>query len=215
MADPSLPPDINRRLSALEEQVRNLQRSQNPDAPNLVDLNDVSGVGTSDGQVLVYDRAQGRWKPTDAVNVNGSPGDVKWSATPAFPPGPWLAADGGSYLRSSYPALFAAIGTTYGAVDGSHFSVPNTTDLFVVGAGGAKALAATGGSANAIVVAHTHGTNVKATSTEATGYGPVASGSFTDRLRIDGSGDTSASTGSSGTGANLPPYIALYAYIRY
>lgn len=36
-----------------------------------------------------------------------------------------LACDGSSYLRADYPDLFAAIGTTWGADDASHFNVPD------------------------------------------------------------------------------------------
>lgn len=37
----------------------------------------------------------------------------------------WLLCFGQSLLRSSYAALFTAIGTTYGAADGTHFSLPD------------------------------------------------------------------------------------------
>jgi len=37
----------------------------------------------------------------------------------------WLFRDGSSLLRTDYPDLFAVIGTTYGAVDGTHFSLPD------------------------------------------------------------------------------------------
>ena len=47
----------------------------------------------------------------------------------------WLACDGSSVLRASYPALFSAIGTTHGAADGTHFNVPDMRGLFVRGAG--------------------------------------------------------------------------------
>jgi len=40
-------------------------------------------------------------------------------------PAGWLACDGTSLLRSDFTDLFAAIGTTWGAVDGTHFSLPN------------------------------------------------------------------------------------------
>lgn len=40
-------------------------------------------------------------------------------------PAGWLACDGASLLRASYPALFAVIGVTYGSVDGTHFNVPD------------------------------------------------------------------------------------------
>lgn len=46
-----------------------------------------------------------------------------------------VPADGSSLLRTDYPALFAAIGTTYGAVDGTHFTLPNEQGVFMRGAG--------------------------------------------------------------------------------
>lgn len=51
------------------------------------------------------------------------------------PPG-WLLCDGTSYLRTDWPGLFNAIGTTWGAADGSHFSVPDARGRAPVGAGG-------------------------------------------------------------------------------
>ena len=50
-------------------------------------------------------------------------------------PAGWLLADGTSLLRTDYPALFAAIGVTYGSVDATHFTLPNTKGVFVRGAG--------------------------------------------------------------------------------
>jgi microcystin-dependent protein len=54
-------------------------------------------------------------------------------------PAGWLAADGSAVLRSGssgYPALFAAIGTTYGAGDGSTtFALPDLRGYFVRGWG--------------------------------------------------------------------------------
>lgn len=47
----------------------------------------------------------------------------------------WLACDGSSLLRADYPALFAAIGTTYGAVDGTHFNIPDLRGRGIVGSG--------------------------------------------------------------------------------
>lgn len=37
----------------------------------------------------------------------------------------WLLCAGQSLLRTDYPALFTAIGTTYGTVDGTHFTLPD------------------------------------------------------------------------------------------
>ncbi len=56
---------------------------------------------------------------------------VLWPA-PA-PPTDWLTCDGASLLRSAYPALFAVLGTTYGAADGTHFSLPDYRGRVPVG----------------------------------------------------------------------------------
>jgi microcystin-dependent protein len=48
----------------------------------------------------------------------------------------WLACDGSSVLRADYPALFAAIGTGYGAADGTHFNVPDFRGRFLRGVDG-------------------------------------------------------------------------------
>jgi microcystin-dependent protein len=62
-----------------------------------------------------------------------APGDVKYSAANAVPEG-WLKADGSLVLRATYGALFAAIGTTYGAGDGeSTFALPDLRGEFLRG----------------------------------------------------------------------------------
>jgi microcystin-dependent protein len=102
---------------------------------------------------------------------------------------------------------------------------PDLRDRFIVGAGSTYAVAGTGGSANAVIVSHTH----TATSTDS---GHVHSGGFQpfspsgqnasgapNRVANVNTGTgfanittTVAATGVSGTNANLPPYYAL-AYI--
>jgi microcystin-dependent protein len=48
----------------------------------------------------------------------------------------WLAADGTAVSRTDYAALFTAIGTTYGAGDGSTtFALPDLRGIFVRGSG--------------------------------------------------------------------------------
>ncbi len=42
-------------------------------------------------------------------------------------------------MRASYPDLFALIGTTYGAVDGTHFTLPDTRSKVTAGVNGADA----------------------------------------------------------------------------
>jgi len=113
--------------------------------------------------------------------------------------------------------------------DGTNGS-PDLRDKFIVGAGGSYSVAQTGGTADAIVVSHTH----TATSTVtdpghnhtynqpgsiavAGGNNGVASLSFsTPNTSTATTGITvatsNATAGTSGTNQNLPPYYAL-AYI--
>jgi hypothetical protein len=100
---------------------------------------------------------------------------------------------------------------------------PDLRNRFVVGAGSTYAVGATGGSADAIVVSHTHtatvtdpghvhtinglaggsgGSGVFAGSTAV----PVSTGV---NAAVTGVTVSNSTTGSSGTNANLPPYYAL------
>lgn len=54
------------------------------------------------------------------------PGEVVWFARSAAPNSKWIVCDGRAVSRTTYPKLFAAIGTRYGAGNGSTtFNVPN------------------------------------------------------------------------------------------
>jgi microcystin-dependent protein len=59
---------------------------------------------------------------------------VTWAGV-AAPSDQWLECDGASYLRADFPDLFAVIGTTYGAADGTHFNVPDLRGRVTLGAG--------------------------------------------------------------------------------
>jgi hypothetical protein len=126
----------------------------------------------------------------------------------------------------------ASIPSGWALCNGSN-GTPDLRDRFVVGAGSSYAVAATGGSKDAIVVSHTHtATSVVTDPGHEHKYGSaqfnIASSTGTTLLRPAGSGaaqasttettgitvaTTNASTGTSGTNANLPPYYAL-AYIQ-
>ena len=62
------------------------------------------------------------------------PGLIMPVAANALPPDV-LLCDGASYLRADYLALFNAIGTTWGSVDGTHFNVPDLRDRALYGQG--------------------------------------------------------------------------------
>lgn len=95
----------------------------------------------------------------------GSPheiGTMIWHFADEIPEN-WLQLDGSSLLRATYPALFAKYGTGYGAVDGTHFTLPNLARRVIAGKGGAgtASLANTtgaigGGETSTALLAHTH-----------------------------------------------------------
>ena len=65
-----------------------------------------------------------------AITPTGSVLAFAGSTSPAG----WLLCDGSAVSRTTYAALFAVIGTTYGAGNGSTtFNLPNLTDKFVQG----------------------------------------------------------------------------------
>jgi hypothetical protein len=165
----------------------------------------LDGTAGGSGQVLLS--AGGSNTPTWG-NAFVAGMIMLWSGSSASIPSGWLLCDGSS-------------------------STPDLRNRFVVGAGSTYAVGATGGSADAIVVSHTH----TATVTDAghrhiEGFAGVNSGASygvttapTGNLNDQFSSTTSnhpftstettgitvanSTTGSSGTNANLPPYYAL------
>jgi microcystin-dependent protein len=70
---------------------------------------------------------------------------IPWSESSV--PSGYLECNGQAVSRSTYAALFAIVGTTYGAGDGSStFLVPNLSDNVPIGKSNNKALASTGGA---------------------------------------------------------------------
>jgi len=153
----------------------------------------------------------------------------------------WLLCNGTAVSRTTYAALFAILGTTFGVGDNSTtFNLPNYTNRVPVGAGGLYAMGATGGSKDATVVSHTH--TATATSTvndpghnheilpKAAGaqqtvgnflqgspldadYGSLNTGNRTTGITV-ATAVSVASTGSSGTDANMQPYLAINFIIK-
>ena len=143
-----------------------------------------------------------------------SGGIIMWSGSIANIPAGWLLCNGSN-------------------------GTPNLVDRFVVGAGSTYSVGATGGSANAIVVSHTHtgtgsyrnnylarvelSTGANGGSTDIAEDGTISpwitsgrndGGSRALRFQNKGYNSTSLSitnstTGSNGVNANLPPYYAL------
>jgi hypothetical protein len=187
--------------------------------PNITSLGtlsvlSVSGTSTLSGTVTAPTAANGTsntqvattaFVANSLTTVIPSGVIVMWSGSVASIPAGWFLCDGGN-------------------------STPDLRDRFVVGAGSIYSPAATGGSANAIVVSHTH-TATSVVTDPGHNHTYTAPSGFDDGGNFGGSvvesivsattgtrttgvtvATTVASAGASGTNANLPPYYAL-AYI--
>lgn len=185
------------------------------DAPN-------TGTGGGGGGIIISD---------DTV------GSIKmWGGN--LEPVSWMFCDGRTLPRAAYPELFQRIGTTFGAGDGSTtFNIPNMTNRFAVGAGGLYPAGSTGGSADAVVVSHSHNltdpghlhdqmywNNPQRPFVQSNGSGPAESGFFANatnagtlpvvRSRPASTGITISAAGESGTGKNIPPYLSARFIIK-
>lgn len=86
------------------------------------DFNSAGDVSTSSGKYL-----------NNSVQISELVGEVAFFAR-TTPPSGWLKANGAAVSRTTYAALFAAIGTTFGAGDGSStFNLPDLRGEFVRG----------------------------------------------------------------------------------
>jgi hypothetical protein len=162
-------------------------------------IQSIASVGTT-GQVLTSNGAGAL--PTMQTITSFVAGMIMlWSGSVASIPTGWLLCDGTS-------------------------STPDLRDKFVVGAGSTYAVGATGGSANAVVVSHTHtvtdpghnhapsaGTFFWTDATAQTGAGASSTFGYLSNTVTNTAtattGVTIVTAGVSGTNANLPPYYAL------
>ena len=172
--------------------------------------------------------------PTWADKVDGVlAGFIQMYGAASAPTG-WLLCNGAAVSRSTYATLFALIGTTYGAGDGSStFNVPDMRDKFPVGSGSTYALNATGGSADSTLPSHTHTATVTDSGHFHLEGSTVQYGVTTSTARGNRSGDTESSgksfntesattgitvanstEGSSPTNTNLPPYRGINFIIK-
>jgi len=133
---------------------------------------------------------------------------VPWTSSSV--PSGFLECNGAAVSRTTYSALFAIVGTTYGAGDGSStFNVPDLQDNVIVGKSGTKAVGSSGGANTVTSTGNIGGSTANATlstpqlashSHNPAGgtqrnIGPVAN-SATQRANVA----DSASTGSAGSG---------------
>ena len=148
----------------------------------------------------------------------------------ATPPAGFLLCNGQTASRATYAALFAIVGTLFGAGDGSTtFTLPNYTDRMPIGAGSLYVANSLGGSRDATLPSHNHSASVIDPG-HAHNYkvndgvnfldgGPLATPLFSTHLEATNNAFTNisvsiASAGSSATNANLPPYLGIFFIIK-
>ena len=166
--------------------------------------------------------------PTWADKVEGIlTGFIQMYGAASAPTG-FLLCDGSAVSRSTYATLFALIGTTYGAGDGSTtFNVPDMRDKFPVGTGSTYALNATGGSADSTLPSHTHTATVTDSGHNHTYLEPQfedGGGGGESEIQNRSTQNTSTATtgitvansteGTSPTNTNLPPYRGINFIIK-
>lgn len=203
IAEGCAPSGINNAMREMMAQIKDMQAGT--DGDNFTVGGDLSITGTTTlsdelianssagtaGQALLS-RGAGLSPQWGAAFVTGM--IMIWSGSAASIPSGWLICDGTN-------------------------STPDLRNRFVVGAGSAYSVGGTGGSADAIVVAHTHtitdpGHTHSYQSFEylAQMYGGnnnVARSQITGTTSSSTTGISINSSGSSATNANLPPYYAL------
>jgi hypothetical protein len=170
-------------------------------APTVVVANDeITTAKIVDGNVTLAKLV------TAVQNALVPAGAVQAFAMNSAPTG-WLAADGTAVSRSTYAALFSAIGTTYGAGDGSTtFALPDLRGYFVRGSGtnGDGTAAGTFGVKQADdFKAHTH----------STGQGIVGVGGSAQFA--GGPFGLQVTTGSTGGTETRPANIAMLYCIKH
>ena len=209
------PSTINNAIREAMAQVKNLQDGSSLDSFTNAGTLTSSGTLAVTGN-LTLDAASGT--SGQYLTSAGSGVTPTWSTLTTFVSGMIMLWSGST---ASIPAGWLLCNGTS--------STPDLRDRFVVGAGSTYAVDATGGSATAVVVSHSHTATVTDPGhlhgiaysgtlgfSAGGGYGGTAFGGAVNKSTASATtGVTVANSdfGVSGTNANLPPYYAL-CYIQ-
>lgn len=199
IAEGCAPSGINNAIRELMAQLKDQQAGT--DGDNFTVGGNLTVTGTATGSTPSVSDDSTKFATTAFVrDIIPSGVIVMWSGSIASVPSGWYLCDGNN-------------------------STPDLRNRFIVGAGSTYSVAGTGGSADAIVVSHTHTATVTDpghvhTFVYESGLAQNGSGRngvggtapFSTNSQVTGISVSNSTTGSSGTNANLPPYYAL-AYI--
>ncbi len=165
--------------------------------------------------------------PLLAIQTSGVSGTVPVGAIIPYgastAPSGWLNCDGSAVSRTTYAALFSAIGTTYGAGDGSTtFNVPNLQGTVPLGVqSGTYAMGATGGEAQHTLTTNempSHNHSSSHSWSNGLPFGPnVSGGSSLPGGSIGNNTEFTLTINNTGGGAahnNLQPYVVTNYIIK-
>lgn len=145
-------------------------------------------------------------------------GVIMWKASATVPPG-WLECAGQAVSRTTYSALFADIGTTYGPGDGSTtFNLPNQARRVLMGRGG-TGTATIGNSVSNVGGFETHNLS---TAEMANHDHAMNANSFPIQVAVTPGGvsvptyslSLTSTTGGNGAHNNIQPSLVMMMIIR-
>ena len=209
IAEGCAPSGINNAIRELMAQLKDMQSGTDGDGFTVGGAFTCSGAAVFSSTVALGSTATAT---TQSAGDNSTKvATTAYVATNAIPSGGIIIWSGSS----------ASIPSGWYLCNGSN-GTPDLRNRFVVGAGSTYAVGNTGGSADAIVVSHTHsvtdpghshtiGFQNHTIDQNAGSAGLVRQG--TSNTSTQTTGISISSTGASGTNANLPPYYAL-CYIQ-
>lgn len=157
---------------------------------------DVNGVITATGgDSNNWNEAYSRMVPTGVI--------LPYGGTSA--PTGYLMCTGGSYLRSGYANLFAVIGTAFGAVDATHFNVPDKRGRVSRGVDGGAGIDPDASSRTALYTGGATGDNVGSyqddqykSHNHIQGYGAVQAGRYS-QVNTGSNAYSDVTTGATST----------------
>lgn len=163
-----------------------------------------------------------KWAP---LSISAIPVSTVIYLAGTIAPTGYLACDGSAVSRTTYAALFDAIGTTWGAGDGSTtFNLPSAPGRTPIGSGTGsgltpRTLGQTGGAETVTldiseVPAHSHAPSAAAAQflIEQTGLGTLDILTGGTRFLQDAVTDTQ---GGGGSHNNMQPFLVLNPFIKY
>lgn len=156
----------------------------------------VEGRGTS---ISASDDSGNERVQVTIANTNVPVGLISPYAGSTAPTG-WLLCDGSAVSRSTYADLFAVVGTTFGAGNGTTtFNLPNLVNFSPMGAG---STVGRGSTAGALTTAHTHGAGSYQADSHSHSDGTLSAASHTHGLGTLGVDSHTHGVGSIAAGSH-------------